>query len=641
MNPALQPRPAETPEQIYLRAACAGLKPEPPVSVSEWADSHRILSSQSSSEPNLWRTSRTPYLREIMDCLSTTTHWQRIVFLKSSQVGGTECGMNWLGYIVHRCPGPVLAVQPTVDMAKRLSKQRIDPMIEACRVLKDRVRDKHRRDAGNTQLAKEFPGGILVLTGANSSVGLRSMPVRYLFLDEVDAYPLDVGGEGDPVELAIARTRTYPQRKIYAASSPSLTERSRIERLYEESDQRIYEMPCPHCSHMQPLQFSQLTWPKGRPRECKYHCRSCDRVIAESAKAWMLAQGVWRSQAAGNGITAGFRINSLYSPPGWFAWSDACEMHEKAGSNPRDLQVFFNTVLGESYAESGETPDDRRLYERREHYPIGRVPQGAGALTAGCDVQRDRIEVEIVAWGPDRESWSIDYRVFRGDTTQPAVWSKVTQLLDEQIPHESGGSLQILRLAVDSGYNTQAVYRWAREMNSPRVMVVHGDSRAAALLGNTSTVDRGPQGQRMRSGLFLWPVNASIAKEELYRSLRLAAPVEGEKYPPGYCHFPEYSLEYFSQLCAEKLMTRNVHGYAKPYWQKMRARNDALDARVYARAAAVAARIDLWSAERWRQVFDDLKPVSVDETPAYAGISQTGLSAMPKFSVEASDPWLD
>ena len=642
VNPALQIEAPRTAGEIWLEAAQAGLRPEPPVTVSEWADTHRILSSKSSSEPMLWRTSRTPYLKEIMNCLSTTEQWQRVVFLKASQVGGTEAGLNWLAYILHRCNGSILCVQPTVEMAKRLSKQRLDPMIESCPALKGRVSDKRSRDSGNTQLQKEFSGGSLVLTGANSAVGLRSMPVRFLFLDEVDGYPLDVGGEGDPVELAIARTRTYPTRKIYAASSPGLSERSRIERMYEdESDRRVYEVPCPHCGEYQTLEFSQLVWPKGSPRDARYHCRGCDRAIAEHVKAWMLAQGRWRSLGGGNGITAGFRISSLYSPPGWFGWDEAAEMHEKAGTNTRDLQVFFNTVLGQSYAESGETPDERRLYERRETYAIGRVPAGAGALTAGVDVQRDRLEVEIVAWGPDRESWSVDYRVFQGDTTQPEVWMHATGLLDEVFPHELGGSLQILRLAVDSGFNTQAVYRWARSQQSARVMVVHGDYRAAALLGNTSYVDRGPQGQRMRSGLQLWPVNSSIAKEELYRALHLAAPADGQKYPPNYCHFPEYSLEYFEQLCAEKLMARTVNGHLKPYWEKVRARNEALDCRIYARAAAAAARIDLWSAERWRQIFDDLVPVSVDELPPHHGISQTGLSPMPKFRVEVNDPWLN
>jgi phage terminase large subunit GpA-like protein len=644
MMPAATLPLVQTPEEIYLRAALAGLTPDPVLTVSEWADNYRILSTRASSEPHQWRTSRTPYLRDVMDALSPTSRWQRIVFLKASQIGATEAAMNWLGYIMHRSPGPALAVQPTTEMAKRLSKQRLDPMILASPELRQRVSDRRAKDSGNTMLAKEFPGGILVLTGANSASGLRSMPVRFLFLDEIDAYPFDLDGEGDPVNLAIARTRTFPQRKIFMASTPSRTGSSRIERLDEEGDKRVYEVPCPHCGEMQPLEFSQLRWPKDQPRQATYYCRGCAKAVPEAAKTRMLAGGRWRATAEGDGVTIGFRLSSLYSPLGWFSWGEAAESYERAGKNPQDLQVFHNTVLGESFADSGETPDDHRLYERREAYPIGLVPKGAGALTAGADVQRDRIEVEILAWGPRRESWSIDYRVFYGDTSQPAVWEKMTALVDETFPSETGGSLQLAKLAVDTGYNSLVVYSWARTMSSSRVMCVHGDSRAAALLGASSVIEVGPQGQRVRFGVRLWPINTSIGKEELYRNLRLPAPEieKGEPFPAGYCHFPQYAMEYFAQLCAEKLMTRMVNGYPKPYWQQTRERNDALDARIYARAAAAASRIDGWSEERWKQVLDDLVTKRVDEQPAWRGISQRGLSPMPKPPNHGpDDPYLD
>jgi phage terminase large subunit GpA-like protein len=171
-----------------------GLTPDPLLLVSEWANENRMLSSKASAEPGRWRTSRTPYLREIMDCLSPHSAIQRVVFQKSAQIGGTECGNNWVGYVIAHCPGPMMAVSPTVDLAKRSSRQRIDSLIEESPVLAALVSPSRSRDSGNTILSKEFRGGILVLTGANSAVGLRSMPVRFLFLDEVDAYPHDVEG---------------------------------------------------------------------------------------------------------------------------------------------------------------------------------------------------------------------------------------------------------------------------------------------------------------------------------------------------------------------------------------------------------------------------------------------------------------
>ncbi|CAK0780019.1 hypothetical protein CCP4SC76_7190003 [Gammaproteobacteria bacterium] len=233
-----------------VQAWCDGLTPDPLLSVSEWADRHRMLSSKASAEPGRWRTSRTPYLRDIMDCLSPASPVERVVFMSGSQVGKTECGNNWIGYVIHHAPGPMMAVSPTVEMAKRNSKQRIDPLIEESPVLASLIAPARSRDAGNTILAKDFRGGTLVMTGANSAVGLRSMPVRYLFLDEIDAYPADVDGEGDAVSLAVARTRTFARRKIFIVSTPTISGASAIEREFDASDQ--YSGPC--------IQDSSLSW---------------------------------------------------------------------------------------------------------------------------------------------------------------------------------------------------------------------------------------------------------------------------------------------------------------------------------------------------------------------------------------------
>src|SRR5712672_80594 len=233
----------QTAEEIYSLAAAEGALPDPLLTVSEWADRYRTLSQRASAEPGPWRTERTPYLREIMDCLSPSSPVETVVLMTGAQVGGTECGNNWIGYIIHQAPGPILSVQPTVELAKRNSKQRVDPLIEESAVLRKLVSDPRSRDSGNTMLAKEFPGGILVMTGANSAVGLRSMAARYLFLDEVDAYPLDVDGEGDPIVLAMARARTFARRKIFLCSTPLSSGSSRIEAAYEQSDKRRYFVP--------------------------------------------------------------------------------------------------------------------------------------------------------------------------------------------------------------------------------------------------------------------------------------------------------------------------------------------------------------------------------------------------------------
>ncbi|MCZ8150138.1 MAG: phage terminase large subunit family protein [Roseomonas sp.] len=244
-----------------------------------------MLGSRASAEPGPWRTSRTPYLKDVMDALSAVHPARRVVFMKGAQVGATESGNNWLGYIMHHVPAPALAVQPTVELAKRFSRQRIDPLLEETPALRERVAPARARDSGNTMLSKEFPGGILVLTGANSAVGLRSMTARFLFLDEVDAYPGDVAGEGDPIALAEARARTFGwRRKAFLVSTPTIAGRSRIEREYLASDQRRFFVPCSECGEMQWLRFERLIWEKGAPETARYHCAACDHPMQEHDK---------------------------------------------------------------------------------------------------------------------------------------------------------------------------------------------------------------------------------------------------------------------------------------------------------------------------------------------------------------------
>ena len=645
------PRPSRAFHETYegagdLEAALRdGLRPEPALGVSEWANRYRVLSQRASSEPGRWRTSRTPYLKEVMDCLSPASPVRRVVFMKGSQVGGTECGNNWIGYVIHQAPGPMMAVAPTVELAKRNSKQRIEPQIEDSPALRELVKPARSRDSGNTILSKEFPGGVLVMTGANSAVGVRSMPARYLFLDEVDGYPGDADGEGDPILLAERRAATFQRRKVFLVSTPKTKGLSRIEREYEASDRRRYFVPCPDCRGYQTLSFDGLTWPEGRPEEAAYRCEHCGSLIDESRKTGMLEAGEWRPTpreggaaktdesadadiARNNGRTAGFHLSSLYSPVGWFSWADAAAMFEAAKKNPDLMKGFVNTVLGEPFEEAHEAPEWHRLYERREAYRIGMVPRGGLFLTAGADVQKDRIEVEVVAWGRDKESWSVDYPVLDGDTARPEVWDRLNQVLARDWPRQGGGALPIRVLCIDSGYATQDVYGWARKhpqavwgpagaaARQPRTAVaVKGQERDVALLLGVSKADAGGR----RRGLRVWSVSSSIAKGELYRWLKLERPTDeamadGAGYPPGYCHFPQYGEEYFRQLTAERRVIRIHKGFPRASWEKDPSRqNEALDCRVYARAAAAIYGIDRFQERQWKRIEQALG--SVSESP--------------------------
>jgi phage terminase large subunit GpA-like protein len=594
------------------RAWREGLTPDPLLTVSEWSDRHRMLSSKASAEPGRWRTSRTPYLKAIMDCLSPASPVERVVFMKAAQLGATEMGSNWIGYVIHHAPGPMMAVWPTVEMAKRNSKQRIDPLIEESGVLAELIAPARSRDAGNTILAKEFRGGVLVMTGANSAVGLRSMPVRYLFLDEVDGYPLDVEGEGDAISLAEARTRTFARRKIFIVSTPTISGASAIEREYEASDQRRYFVPCPHCSHRQWLRFEQLRWERGQPETAAYLCESCDAPVAEHHKTWMLEHGEWRALLPENGNkTAGFHLSSLYSPVGWRSWREIAVAWEMAVSKESGsaaaIKTFKNTELGETWIEEGEAPDWQRLLERREEYPIGAVPAGGLLLVGGADVQKDRIEASIWAFGRGKEAWLVEHRVLMGDTARDAVWKQLAALLSEHWTHASGAEMPLARFALDTGFATQEAYAFVRACRDARVMPVKGIARGAALVGTPTAVDVSLGGKKLRRGIKVFSVAVGIAKLEFYNNLRKRADVDEDGvttiFPAGFVHLPKVDAEFIQQLCAEQLVTRrDRNGFAHREWQKMRERNEALDCYVYARAAASAAGLDRFDARHWREM---------------------------------------
>ena len=611
------------------RAWREGLTPDPLLSVSEWSDQHRVLSTKASAEPGRWRTRRTPYLKEIMDCLSPTSPVERVVFMKGAQVGATEAGSCWLGYIIHHAPGPTMAVWPTVEMAKRNSKQRIDPLIEESAVLAELISPARARDSGNTILAKEFRGGVLVMTGANSAVGLRSMPVRYLFLDEVDGYPLDVEGEGDAISLAEARTRTFSRRKIFIVSTPTIAGASAIEREYEASDQRRYFVPCPHCYHRQWLTFERLRWTSGEPHTAHYLCTSCEAPISEHHKTWMLEQGQWQATVTTFGKTAGFHLSSLYSPVGWRSWADIAAAWESAlnkqtGSSAA-IKTFKNTELGETWVEEGEVPDWQRLLERREDYPLGTIPSGGLLLVGAADIQKDRIEVSIWAFGRGKQSWLVEHRILTGrpveeDGMRGSVWNRLGELLAESWTHATGALVPLARFALDTGFATQEAYTFVRACRDPRLMAIKGVPKGAALIGSPTVVDISLKGKKLRRGLKVHAVAVGIAKLELYNNLRKSADVDADGtsplYPPGFVHLPKVDAEFIQQLCAEQLLTkRNRNGFPVREWHKIRERNEALDCYVYARAAAAAAGLDRFEERHWDELERQLGSVHATPMP--------------------------
>lgn len=551
-----------------------GFAPDPMLSVDEWANRHRMLSSVASAEPGRWSTQRTPYLAEIMDALSPKAKFERVVFMKGGQIGGTEVGLNWVGFVVHHAPGPMLLVQPTVEAVKRVSKQRIAALIEGSPELAERVKDPRSRDSGNTLLMKEFPGGVLVMTGANSAVGLRSMPVRYLFLDEIDAYPGDAGGEGDPVDLAVQRAATFTNRKIYLCSTPTIKDFSRIEAAYQESDRRVFEVPCDQCGVCSVIYWKDIQWPEGKIEEASWHCPHCEHVHPEFRKPSLLARGAWRATAKGDGKTAGFWMSSLYSP--WLTWAEIAMEHKASKDDPVRLKVWVNTKLAETWEDrEGEELDAEGLMAQREHYGPA-VPAEVAVLTCGVDVQDDRLELEVVGWARDEESWSVDFRVLWGDPSGPQVWSDLEGYLSQTFEHETLASgLTIEAACLDTGgHHTLAAYAFCKGKERRRIWAIKGSAGAKPIWPR-----RPSKNNKGRVNLFTLGVDA--AKEAIHARLKKA------EHGPGFMHFPmDRDAAYFEQLTAERVRTRYVKGHAKREWVKPDSRrNEALDCRVYAYAA--------------------------------------------------------
>lgn len=664
---------------LLRRIAAAALRPDPQLTVSSWADRYRRLSSKSASEYGQWSTDRVPYMREIMDAMSPTHPCTDGDFMKGAQISGTESLLNVVGFYIDQEPCPVMVVWPTTDMAKKLSRTKLQPMIDETPALRDKVAEARSRDQANTTLMKDYPGGYLVITGANSGPGLRSFSIRVLMLDEIDAYPDDVDGEGDPVELAKKRTDTFVRAKRFNTSTPKIKGRSRIERRYNRGTRAQFYVPCPHCAHEQVLEWGQIRWETVTQREvaCRqcggvtevldtqvqacahcgaggealrqtesdtlevarawYECLRCAQPIEEGHKSWMLAHGRHQHRSPGAGefladddphphaiwVRVGdqvrrflprftkplsWHVSALYSP--WFTWAKAVAQYLEAklgGVNEETgesyEQVFANTVLGEAYEVVGEQPKREVLKLRAEPYQLGTVEDGGLLLTAAVDVQGDRLEVKVKAWGRGEESWLVDYQVLHGDSSRTgpeSVWEQLTELRRKSYLRRGGSTLSIAAMAIDSGYLPQVVYDYTRKWRHKHVFATKGQSQQGkTILGLPTKVDVHHRGRKVKHGAEVWPIGADTAKELIYKRLEIDPLASAG---PGAMHFPIGLPDaYYDGLTAEKLIRRLVRGREQHIWDKVRERNEPLDLEVLCYAAAIYAgikRVDWDNLER-------------------------------------------
>lgn len=615
-----------------LEGFCEGIRPDPTYTVSSWADSHRILTSKASSEPGPYRTDRIPFVREIMDCLSVNNPAQEIIVKKGAQLGLTEVGNNWIGYVIDSVPGPMLAVQPNLDVAKRFSQQRIDPMIEACPRLKAKVAEAKSRESGNTIFSKDFPGGMLVIGGSNSAAGLRSMPIRFLFLDEIDGYVKNVEKEGSPIKLAEARTSSYEnKKKIYKISTPTVADASEIDAQYNRSSKERYFVPCVHCGFMQVLEWEQMRYDKDNIRDTvHYECIECEGAMYEHDKTEMLERGEWRAENPDEIYVRGFHISSLYSPAGWYSWARAAKEYEEALADPDPdlMRTFVNTKLGETFRERGEKPDHQRLYERREFYPPRMLPPGASILTAGVDVQRDRLEIMVTAWSRNREKWLVDYFICNGDVEQDEVWDEAEEYLKQEFMiMGSTRCIPISGIGCDSGFAQPRVAKFAKRFSRNQFFMLKGVSPSQVMIGSPRSLELKIDGHKIPTGLRVWNVGVDIIKSELFRQLLLNVPEDGNAYPKGFFHFHQnLSLDWFQGLCSEELRSKKVNGSTVYFFHKTIVRNEPLDTYVYSRSAFNILGCERWSDSKWDLVeqhleFNDaLVPVQMQDAEEEAEV---------------------
>jgi phage terminase large subunit GpA-like protein len=579
---------------LVAEAIIDGYEPEPDYTVSEWADRYRYLPKKGSAEPGRYRTSRTPYMKEIMDNLSIFSGIQETCVMKATQLGMTEGGNCWFGYIVDASPGPMLMVLPTDALARDHSKQKLTPTIDESPRLAAKIKPSRSRMSGNTITVKDFPGGILYITGANSPAAFRHKSIRYLFLDDLDGYPYNVGSEGDPATLAFKRTDSFSfRKKIFLVSTPTIKGLSRIEAFYDDSDQRQYYVPCPKCKRMQVLEWGGVGWDYGikfkRNKEGEitkiwYVCQYCHRKFEERYKTWMLSHGEWRPKFPTR-KRRGYQLSSLYSPLGWVSWRQMAEEFLVAKGDPEKLKAWVNTRKAETFEEEGSQPEWVQLKTRAEPYKIMTLPERALFLSAGVDVQENRLAVVVKAWGRDEESWLIYWTELYGDPGQPFVWKELETVLSYPYKHAKYNvDFLIESCAVDSGYHTQAVYNFCRKRPVKTLAIKGVAGTGRPVVSRPSKQDVTWDGETIKKGVLLWTVGVDTAKATVYSRLALNQP------GPGFCHFP-IGLEddYYLQLTAEKRITRYVNGYPKPEWVKVRPRNEALDTEVYAYAAAIRA----------------------------------------------------
>lgn len=583
---------------VVCDAISESIRPPQRLTVSEWADKNRLLESSTSLESGPWKTSRVPYLKEPMDSLSIQDPCTTVTMVCGAQLGKTEAGLNFIGYVIDHAPAPMMYVNPTLEMLRRGSRTRLQPMIENTPCLSDKVKSKDSKEAGNSVDLKEFRGGLIVLTTAGSASGLRSQPCRYLFLDEMSSYQSDVDEEGDPVQLAKARQNNFGRhKKTFQTSTPTIRGVCRIEQEFAKSDQRYYTVPCPFCGKKFVINWSCIKWDTNADKQLikdSVHCEcpSCKAKIQEHYKTWMMAEengASWNPTVKTDGLHKGYHLSSLYSPLGWNSWVEIVERWIEANDQKRKgnytaLKTFVNTQLGETWEDPASKIDSTQLWSQRKDWIEDgyEIPNGGMYVTAGCDVQDNRLEVSVYAWGENEECWGIEHKVFFGNPSDRSdqVWKDLDDLrLNKTYKHQTGKMMRVNTMCIDSGYLTDMVYTYVLDNKQTALFATKGQPAE-----NHQIIRRSKNYRHGKNKRAIALFNIGTFQAKYYLSTRVQQ--TGQNVNIHYPISDDFDTTFFEQLSSERMMTKFVNGFSQRYFMlPSGSRNEALDCWILSLAA--------------------------------------------------------
>lgn len=622
-----------------LAKILSGMKPPEDLTVSQWADKNRRLTSESSAEVGKWRTSRTPYMFDILDSF-TDPLIEHIVVVAASQVGKSETINNMVGYSIDQDPGPILLIQPTIDDVKRYSEMRIAPMIRETRCLKRKVADPKSRDAANTKRQKSFPGGVLVMTGSNVAHDLSSMPIRYVFGDERDRWATSAGSEGDPWELAVARTRTFYNKKMVEVSTPTVKGASAIENSYNLGTMERWKTQCPHCGEYVELTFDNIRFEYDAAEngdkkifhisEIFYVCPECGGISDEHTMKSQPAKWVATvPEARKHHKTRSFWLTAWVSP--WATWESIILQFLQAGTDSAKLQVVYNTQFGELWEERGDMASEDDVMSRREVYEA-EVPDGVLLLTCGVDTQDDRLEYEVVGHRRFGETWGIKKGVILGRPDTEEVWERLDEVLSHKYKFKSGVSLQISLTFIDEGgHFTQEVRQHCLARQYDHVFAIKGANRPDIPYTAPPKKQKIVVNGKVIGQVWVYEIGVNAGKQKIVDNLRVQSP------GANYCHFPlrdDYGKQFFKQLMSEHLAY--VPKLKHPWqWQKIpgHERNEAFDIRNYNLAACEILSPD------WDAIEQKLRTAKPGEENASIPMKEKKAKPRKRKKSEFYDDW--